>query len=321
VQSFQAYLLTILKATVLAICSIAGAGIVWIVCLFAFSSNFRDSLFQMAGLRTTTQASSANADPGSLEDYEISQLGVDHYNVINWIMTCTRIQQLSDQPQYIQSMFSGAYDVGLLTRPPPSGPIKDIVSSLAKTEPPRLPNQTERALMNLSFQIWKERYTQRLKTRSAYSFWQITTFVTIGLGMLTTILISLSSTTAGQGQGKPQQIIRTLAIVFPAVGTAAAAVIAFYGPQNEWSHSSRVFDSLSQLHDDMALGVWRLPDCSGAVASVDEKTKLTDWTNSYLKATASPANPTAAANDDGGKEGKPSIAPGGGTGTPSAPTK
>jgi hypothetical protein len=140
--------------------------------------------------------------------------------------------------------------------------------------------------MTLSFQIWQQRYVQRLKTRSAYVFWQTTTFITIGLGMLTTILISLSSTTVGQGPGTPQQIIRVLAIVFPAVGTAAAAVIAFYGPQNEWSHSSRMLDSLTQLHDEMALGVWRLPDCSAAAASADEKGKLTEWTNTYTKATA-----------------------------------
>jgi hypothetical protein len=72
----------------------------------------------------------------------------------------------------------------------------------------------------------------------------------------------------------PQRLIRVLAIIFPALGTATAAVISFYSPQAEWGQASRTLASEAQLHDQMALTVWRLP-CP--TADTDDSAKpLTD---------------------------------------------
>jgi hypothetical protein len=101
--------------------------------------------------------------------------------------------------------------------------------------------------------------------------------------MITTILVSMSSTEFGRGDGRNQRLIRILAIVFPALGTAAAAVIAFYSPQAEWSQASRTLTSMTQLHGQIALGVWKLT-CHQANNNDDAKqftNALDDWSKRY----------------------------------------
>jgi hypothetical protein len=160
-------------------------------------------------------------------------------------------------------------------------------------------------LFGLSASLAKQRIFLRSKAQSAYLFWQISTLVTIALGMITTILVSLSSTEFGRDDGSVQRVIRFLAIVFPALGTAAAAAVAFYGPQAEWSQSSRTLASLGQLHGQMGLAVWKL-ECQQAPTQLDLiSVALDDWSKRYsdiqtLASAAGQSNGTGGSTGSGG---------------------
>jgi len=82
------------------------------------------------------------------------------------------------------------------------------------------------------------------KVRLTYFYWELATLISIAIGMVTTILVSVSSTEFGRGDGADQRLIRVLAIIFPALGTATAAVISFYTPQVEWGQVSRTLASV-----------------------------------------------------------------------------
>jgi hypothetical protein len=80
-------------------------------------------------------------------------------------------------------------------------------------------------------------------------------------------------------------------------------VIAFYGPQAEWSQSSRTFASLSQLHGQMALDIFKIEDCQPAPPKDSDLAKqLEIWGKNYkdIETLA-----TAASSASGGGQGGP----------------
>jgi hypothetical protein len=96
----------------------------------------------------------------------------------------------------------------------------------------------------------------------------------IVVGMITTIIVAISAT----DYGKDRIEIRILAIVLPALTTAAAAAFAFYGPQFAWSQAARTLSSLSYLHGQMALEIWEVEaDDRDGLAK-----KLADWSKRFL---------------------------------------
>src|SRR5204863_4856557 len=90
------------------------------------------------------------------------------------------------------------------------------------------------------------RFQSQERAGTAYSLWQYCTLLTIALGMVTTILVSLSSTEFGRGEAPVARAIRTLALLFPILGTATAAVVAFYNPQTSWTQANRTLASATQ---------------------------------------------------------------------------
>jgi hypothetical protein len=99
--------------------------------------------------------------------------------------------------------------------------------------------------------------------------------------VITTFLVSVSSTKFGRGGGPPQRLIRVLAIIFPASGTATAAVISFYSPQAEWGQASRTLANDTQLHDEIALTVWKLT-CPTPATDDSSAKPLTDSLEGWL---------------------------------------
>src|SRR5262249_19667867 len=97
---------------------------------------------------------------------------------------------------------------------------------------------------------------------------------------------------------------------FPALGTAAAGIIAFYSPQADWSQASRTLASVTQLHGQMAVGVWKLKciKTDGDENSKAATTQLDDWSKRYIDiqtvSTATGGTTNAAAASPPGK-GKP----------------
>lgn len=178
---------------------------------------------------------------------ETSQGYIDHKAIESWIINYIGFNELETLPIVVRNIFtisSYGHSVPSEIIPLPEGT--------------RKPNHGERALIQLSSTLTTQRDELRSKVQSAYVFWQCTSLMAIVLGMITTILVSMSSTQFGRGEGRSQQLVRIFAIIFPALGTAVAAVIAFYSPQVEWSQASRTLASVNQLHGQMALGIWKL---------------------------------------------------------------
>ena len=170
-----------------------------------------------------------------------------------------------------------------------------------------LPTHSELELISLSKSIAEQRISLSVKVRSAYLYWGLSSIISIAIGMITTILVSVSSTDFGKGDARYQKLIRIFAIVFPALGTAAAAITAFFSPQTEWSQDSRTLASLTQLQQQMDLGIWKLncgPQNTDSIQSNDTKiliSQLDDWFKRYSDIqTISTAVGASGSSQDGG---------------------
>jgi hypothetical protein len=169
-------------------------------------------------------------------------------------------------------------------------------------------NRSQHTLIQLSKELSEQRIGLIPKARSAHFFWEVATVISIAIGMITTILVSVSATEFGRGDGRSQRLIRMFAIIFPALGTATAAMISFYSPQTEWGQASRTLASETQLHDQMALTVWRL---TCPTTDTDDSAKpladnLENWSKRFIDIQTIPnASGTPGGNQGqgGGNEG------------------
>ncbi len=238
----------------------------------------------------------------------------DHYSIVRRILECTGTESITKVkllPYHIGEMYT---ENGRL--------LNDKIETVPNGQRP--PTSYERGYMELSRILANQRTLLSDRTKSAYNVWQVAALVTIGLGLITTVLVSLSTNELGQGQGVTQRTIRILAVIFPALGTAAAAVVAFYGPQAEWTQSSRTLVSLSQLHGQLALDLWKMkcvPDPKGEVKPpakiLEDKPLLEEMSKRYLEIqtvanasqagaqneSAQPKKPDPSTKDPAGKPG------------------
>jgi hypothetical protein len=230
------------------------------------------------------------------EDDDITR-GVesDVNSISGWVLDCTGVRRIEDFPEQVQRDFGIRF---------PFSPQSAKIT--------RLPNHLERAILTLSQSVSAQRRALRARADSAFRFLEATSIITIILGMFTTILVALSSTEFGRGDGRIQRLIRILAIIFPALGTAAAALIAFYSPQAEWSQASRTLASLTQLHGQMAIGVWKLHCISPDDEQYDAKvaSALDEWSRRYVDIQT--VSTAAAASGAGAGGGQPPSGGGGG---------
>jgi hypothetical protein len=244
-----------------------------------------------------------------------SEVFPDLWAIVSWITGCTKSTDTRylvptefmtafyrKQPYYngpsipIAQSFRGdaVVDEGLPSSVQPSDTNQPRVQ-------PRSPNRQELALAQLSYAIAKHRVEARTKTQAAYALWQFSTLTTIVIGLVTTIVVSLSATEFVKN-GRIALTVKVLAIVFPVIGTAFAAIIAFYGPQAEWSQSSRTFAALSQLHGQIALDIFKIEDCPPVPTKESELAKqLETWGKNY-KDIQTLAN-AAATGSAGGQAG------------------
>lgn len=217
----------------------------------------------------------------------------------NWVLACTKTQSLRDVPAHIQRLYNSS----------------SLVSSSAPKEfPPgvRPPNRRELAIISLSSTISLQRTLLRDKVRAAYSWWQWTSIVTILLGLVTTIVVSLSSTKFFDETLVISKWIRGAAIGLPAIGTAAAAFVAFYSPQAEWAQSSRTLASLSQLHGQIALGVWKQKCLEDDARDDAFDAVIDEWSKRYndiQTVAVSAQQGNASASGQGGTPAKQDGAP------------
>jgi hypothetical protein len=146
----------------------------------------------------------------------------------------------------------------------------------------RAPYREERAILLLSKTIGVRRIQLSERVSSTYRFWQVASLISILLGMLTTIVVSMSTTDFGHGDTPTAVLIRLCAIILPALSTAAAAAFAFYGPQTTWAQATRTLTSLAQLHGQIALEVWGLDPADSEEGKNKMSSALDGWSKRYL---------------------------------------
>jgi hypothetical protein len=298
--TFTRYFFTLLKLTTLAGVATICACMVYVMLHLAISPAYRVSMLRLFGFDNAADAlRGPKRDNLSVQERDLYSVLPDHAAISNWVEYCIGIGPGDSAFQATQEIFLTPSQK-LLTHPfavEPKWP--DGVHQL---------NRSEHNLIELSKELSEHRLELIPKVRSAYFFWQLATLISIAIGMITTILVSVSSTEFGRGDGQPQRLIRVFAIIFPALGTATAAVISFYSPQAEWGQASRTLASETQLHDEIALTVWKLtcpaPNDSSAKPLTDD---LEIWAKRYIELQTIPN----ASSGPGGNQG--GGGPGGGT--------
>ncbi len=205
------------------------------------------------------------------------EISPHHWRVVGWVLECTNIKEVDKLPPYLREFFN---------------PTNVSLAPLGAA-PERLPHHHEMALVQISRAIADHRQTLLGRVRSTYHDAQVASLVTVILGFVTTVVVSFNSTTFGQGQGRTQQSMRFLAIFLTALGTAVSAVVAFYGPQDEWSETRRTLSALTSLHNVIGLETWKLNclefDSQTKQLKVESNTnnavmtKFEEWTKRYYE--------------------------------------
>ena len=219
-------------------------------------------------------------------DAEIKAAQVNDEAINNWVARCTFSLLLQPEIKARVRVIFGSDDefYGKIQEDPGS---LDII----------LPAATD--LRFLSNSILIRRGENAMAASNSYFALQAATLVAIALGLATTVLVSLSSTEFGKGDGLLARSIRILAIVLPALGTATAAVAAFYSPGQSYSRATQALASYRQVHDQITtdLGPLQCPTSSKAGAVNDLATKLAVWKKSLRDAqTVAQAGTLAAAD-------------------------
>jgi hypothetical protein len=166
----------------------------------------------------------------------------------------------------------------------------------------------------LSNSIARARIENAQNSGNAYRDLQISTWSAVFLGLATTVLVSLSSTEFGKGDSGVARSIRVLAILFPALGTAVAAIAAFYAPREDLARSSQALVSLRQIHDQIAADISQVPcptEEEAAHGGGEITRKLVEWKKIIRDARAladaaalAAVDPTRNAGQDSSKQSK-----------------
>jgi hypothetical protein len=306
--TFTRYLLTLLKLTAVAGVALICACILNVMVFLAVSPAYRVSTLRLFGFYTLAndlQPRYPETRNLSIEDRDLLSVLPDHTSISRRVQYCIGINIGDSLPWQVSKIF---LTQAQMLRISGVGQFHPIDDEEKWPDNIRRPNRHEEALLQLSKNLSEQRVELIGKVRSAYFFLKMSSLVSIMIGMITTILVSVSSTEFGRGDGPRQKLIRVFAIIFPALGTAAAAVTSFYSPQAEWGQASRTLASVAQLHGQMALAVWKLP-CTTTdtddTSATPLMTALDDWSKRYtdIQTISNASGAPGGGNQGGGNQG------------------
>lgn len=154
------------------------------------------------------------------------------------------------------------------------------------------------------------------KASDSYSWLQYIQWFTILIGLVTTVVVSISTTELfGKSDTRLGKGLRFLAIFLPALGTAVAAVNAFYNPRDDWNKAANTLANLTQLHGQMSVGIWALECPADDAKRKDMVAKLEEWTKRYNDViTIAESTPGASKQEQAGPKTGGGGAGGGQTG-------
>lgn len=123
--------------------------------------------------------------------------------------------------------------------------------------------------------LFEQRIEMARAVDAQFTVLEAATIAGILIGLATTIFAGLRGDDETTGAWK--RPVRVLAIVFPALGTAVAAVAAFYGPREQLARSSQALAGLQQLHLAVRTGLARLPCPTDEATTRDLERRLAEW--------------------------------------------
>ncbi|NGM23992.1 hypothetical protein G3576_28555 [Roseomonas stagni] len=241
-----------------------------------------------------------------------SKFQADHNYIAGWILECRRFLSPEDAPGWMQRAVH----------------ITGVAASTNQTQGITVPLiREERALINLSLTLAADRSTLLTRSIDSYNFWEKTSILGILIGFLTTVLITISSANIIPQTSRWAIAVKTSAITLPALGTAFAAIVAFYTPQAEWSQASRTLTSNSLLHSQMRQLISSqecLFDDQGKPSAETATALLSGiqvWQRNYndIQSASSSSNRTGDTNNGGRRDAPPGSPSPHGT-DPSTPT-
>jgi hypothetical protein len=174
------------------------------------------------------------------------------------------------------------------------------------------------SVVQLSNAMQNQRVELIRKANDSYLQLQYIQWLTILIGLVTTVVVSISTTELfGKVDTPLGKGLRFLAIFLPALGTAVAAVNAFYNPRDDWNKAANTLANLTQLHGQMSVGIWALDCPTDETSRKPVVAKLEEWTKRYNDViTIAESTPGASKQEQTGQKtgggtvgGAPSPAP------------
>ena len=191
--SFTRYLLTLVKLTTLAGVAIICACVVYVMVYSAVSPAYRISTLRLFAFDDVADAlRGPKRNNLTTEDRDLYSVLPDHAAISEWVEYCIGVRPGDSTFPAIQYAF--------LT------PSQKLLTHSYTVEPKwpdeihRL-NRSQHTLIQLSKELSEQRIGLIPKARSAHFFWEVATVISIAIGMITTILVSVSSTEFGRGDG------------------------------------------------------------------------------------------------------------------------
>lgn len=207
----------------------------------------------------------------------------DHRTVVNWIAQCVGVHAPENLPEAKRIAMETPYRTFFV------GPEETPTGNFTTQH---------YAVHGLSSALFLERTNGAERANQAFKSLERIQVATILIGLITTVLISLSSTDLLWESLK--SAVKILAIVFPAVGTALAALNAFYDPKNDLIRYGRNADAARQIHRQLALGVWEL-SCTSDPKSAEwqaNKLQIDQWITTH-KSLLTPSKSDTSGGQDG----------------------
>lgn len=196
-----------------------------------------------------------------------------HSSIANWVLRCVGASAVNQVPANFRPIFQD---------PSPFLVLEDVDTS--KLSQPRSLNVSEISLVQLSYSILSQRMALSNKATDSYLNLEYVQALTILIGLITTVVVSVSSTELfGKADTVWGKGLKFMAIFLPALGTAVAAINAFYNPRDDWNRASNTLANMAQLHSQMAVGIWAV-DCikdndADSLKKVGDK--VAEWTKRY----------------------------------------
>jgi hypothetical protein len=209
--------------------------------------------------------------------------------IVNWVASCQGVTNFRQLPESISQVLS-------------TDETLDDDAPAVKTDAPYTLTAVQNEVIALSNTIYEQILAAGANERSANRLGERLQWATIAIGLFTTILASLNASDFFKEYPTFRRGIQMFAIVFPALGTAAGALGAFYNPHGHEVADGRTLSDLSLLDDQISLSVWKLR------CDTDNDKVVYAWLKRYQQITNEGIGPSE--RDLEGSEEKPAqVAP------------